>query len=42
MIDVLIHPQISEDVTTSITLTCAAYYIDITTDAFDVNVDVQW
>ncbi|XP_063688287.1 uncharacterized protein LOC134821464 isoform X2 [Bolinopsis microptera] len=40
-IDVLIHPKISEEhVTTSITLTCAAYYVN--SESFDVNVDVQW
>ncbi|KAL5251182.1 hypothetical protein ACHWQZ_G016778 [Mnemiopsis leidyi] len=40
-IDVLIHPKISEEhVATSITLTCAAYYVN--SESFDVNVDVQW
>ena len=40
-IDVLIHPKISEEhVTTSITLTCAAYYVN--SESFDINVDVQW
>ena len=40
-IDVLIHPVISEEhVTTSITLTCAAYYVN--SESFDINVNVQW
>lgn len=39
-VDVLIHPTISEDVTTSITLTCAGYYNS--NKVFDVEVDIQW
>lgn len=40
-IDILIHPSIPEGtVNTSITLTCAAYYVN--SDAFDVELDILW
>ena len=41
VINVLIHPTISEEaVTTTIALTCAAYYVN--DEAFGQDVDVLW